>query len=114
MDYRKAEEKNIRRFETLCSDAVEVQNRLLAEILCRNSQTEYGRTRHFSNLHTVEDYQKTVPVTEYGDYEELIKRQIRGRTESDHQRTCRVLLHQFRQYIAAEIYSRYETGRGHP
>lgn len=78
MDYRKAEEKNIRRFETLCSDAVEVQNRLLAEILCRNSQTEYGRTRHFSDLHTVEDYQKTVPVTEYGDYEELIKRQIRG------------------------------------
>lgn len=78
MDDRKAEGKFMRRFERLCSDAVEAQNRLLTEILCRNSQTEYGRTHHFSDLHTTEDYQKTVPVTEYGDYEELIKRQIKG------------------------------------
>lgn len=78
MDYKKAEEKSIHRFEELCSDAIEVQNRLLTEMLCRNSQTEYGRTYHFSNLHTVEDYQKTVPITEYSDYEEMIERQIKG------------------------------------
>ncbi len=78
MDCKKVDKKSIYRFEALCSNAIEVQNKLLTEILCRNSQTEYGRAHHFSGLYTMEDYQKTVPITEYSDYEELIERQIKG------------------------------------
>lgn len=78
MNYRKAEEKSLRRQNELCADAFHVQEQLLKDLLRHNSQTEYGRRFHFSELRTVEDYQRSVPITEYSDYDDLIERQIKG------------------------------------
>ncbi len=71
-------ETGLRRMEAVCGDAVHVQERFLTELLQRNSETEYGRKWGFSNLHTVEDYQRQVPLSRYDDYESLIERQIDG------------------------------------
>ncbi len=71
-------ETGLRRMEAVCGDAVHVQERFLTELLKRNSGTEYGRKWGFSNLHTVEDYQRQVPLSRYDDYESLIERQIGG------------------------------------
>lgn len=78
MDYKKAEEEGLKRLEKVCADAAAVQERLLTELLERNSQTEYGRKYKFSDIKTVQDYQTIVPVTKYSAYEELIERQING------------------------------------
>lgn len=78
MDLKRAEGESLTRWDALCADAFFAQERFLRELLRRNAQTEYGRRFHFSELRSVEEYQRAVPVTEYGDYEELIERQIKG------------------------------------
>lgn len=71
-------EAGLRRMKAVCGDAVHVQERFLMELLERNAQTEYGKKWGFSGLHTVEDYQRQVPLSRYDDYESLIERQIGG------------------------------------
>lgn len=78
MEMGATEKKGLQRMELVCADAVRVQEEFLQELLARGSRTEYGRKYGFSAIHTVEEYQKKVPLTQYGDYEELIERQIRG------------------------------------
>lgn len=78
MDLKRAEGESLKRWDALCADAVCAQERFLMELLRRGGQTGYGRRFHFSGLRSVEEYQRAVPVTEYGDYEKLIERQIKG------------------------------------
>lgn len=78
MELKRAEGESLKRWDALCADAVCAQERFLGELLRRGGQTEYGRRFHFSELRGVEAYQRAVPVTEYGDYEALIERQING------------------------------------
>ena len=49
---------------------------LLFRILKKNSDTVYGRRYHFSEIRTLEDYRRTVPVTGYHDYEAYIDRMV--------------------------------------
>ncbi len=60
--------------KTDCENADEIQRRLLYEILEKNKDTEYGRKYGFSYIKSVSDFQKLVPLTDYGDYDEYIKR----------------------------------------
>ena len=51
-------------------DARKKNEALLFEILKRNKDTEYGRLHGFSEIKTLDDFQKKVPVTNYHDYED--------------------------------------------
>lgn len=49
---------------------------LLFKILKKNKDTEYGRRYRFSEIKSLEDFRRTVPITKYQDYEEYIDRMI--------------------------------------
>lgn len=65
-------------FQALCRDAVELQEKFLLERLAENKDTEYGKLFGFEDIHSVEDYQKELPITFHYDYEAAIDRQVEG------------------------------------
>ena len=48
--------------------------KLLLRILEQNKDTEYGRKYGFADIHSIEEYQKKVPVSVYDDYAGYILR----------------------------------------
>ncbi len=66
------------RFEELCNNAVAEQEKFLMDRLAQNQDTEYGRLFGFEDIHSVEEYQKELPITFHYDYETIIERQIAG------------------------------------
>lgn len=65
-------------FEALCQDAVAIQEKFLLERLSENKDTEYGKLFGFEDIHSVEEYQKELPITFHYDYEAAIGRQVDG------------------------------------
>lgn len=57
---------------------MEVNAQVLMKILQDNKDTEYGKKHNFAGIHSVEDYQKYVPVTRYEDYVGYISDMIEG------------------------------------
>ena len=68
----------IARFEELCNNAVALQEKFLMDRLTENKDTEYGRLFGFEDIHSVEEYQKELPITFHYDYEAVIERQVEG------------------------------------
>lgn len=68
-------------FQALCRDAVAVQEKFLLERLTENKDTEYGKLFGFEDIHSVEEYQKELPITFHYDYEAAIDRQVEGEEE---------------------------------
>ncbi len=66
------------RFEELCRNAVAEQEKFLMDILAENKDTEYGRLFGFEDIHSIEEYQKELPITFHYDYEAIIERQVDG------------------------------------
>ncbi len=66
-------------YEAFCQTAkeggYEKNVELLMKILDDNKDTEYGRKLGFADIHSVEDFQKRVPISTYDDYAEYILRQ---------------------------------------
>ena len=56
----------------------EINEALLMRILRDNSDTEYGRKYGFSEIASVEEYQKRVPVIVYDNIAEYIERMSNG------------------------------------
>ena len=52
--------------------------KLLKTIIEDNKNTEYGKKYNFSEIKTIDEYKKKIPLTSYDDYEEYIKRMIDG------------------------------------
>ena len=46
----------------------EVQEELLFDLLKNNVDTPFGREHNFSNIKTIEDFKKEIPLTTYDDY----------------------------------------------
>lgn len=65
-------------FAALCQDAVAIQEKFLLERLSENKDTEYGKLFGFEDIHSVEEYQKELPITFHYDYEAAIGRQVDG------------------------------------
>lgn len=61
-----------------CAHAGEFSDNLLMKILRDNENTEYGAAHNFSEIHSVEDFKKNIPFSEYDNYAEGIERMIRG------------------------------------
>lgn len=66
------------RFQALCGDAVAEQEKFLLERLAENKDTEYGKMFGFEEIHSVEEYQRELPITFHYDYESAIDRQVEG------------------------------------
>lgn len=66
------------RFQELCKDAMAIQEKFLLERLAENKDTEYGKLFGFEEIHSIEEYQKELPITFHYDYEAAIERQVEG------------------------------------
>ena len=63
-------------------DPMKINEALLMEILHDCKDTEYGKKYHFADIHSIEDYQRMVPVSAYKDYEEYVQRTIHNNEEN--------------------------------
>jgi hypothetical protein len=70
--------RSARRFEAATADAAGSQTRKLMSIVQQNAGTEYGRKHDFGSIHTVEDYQKRVPIITYEDIKADMARVTEG------------------------------------
>ena len=70
--------KVVEAIRSQCKDPMGVNTELLMKILKENSDTEYGRKYGFSDIHSIEEYQKKVPVTRYDDYIPYISRMVKN------------------------------------
>ena len=58
--------------------AVKMQENNIKRLMKNNSSTEYGKKHNFGSVRSVEDYQKTVPLSTYADYDEYVWRMAEG------------------------------------
>ncbi len=59
-----------------CQNANSVSNNLLMTLVRDNKDTEYGKKYHFDQIHSVEDYKRLVPLSEFDDYAPYIERMV--------------------------------------
>ena len=64
----------LKHFDFTTIQAVSINQELLQRLLRDNQDTEYGRKYHFSDIKSIDDYRKNVPMTTYEDYEGYINR----------------------------------------
>ena len=57
---------------------MEAANALLMRLLEDNKDTEYGKTYGFADIHSIEDYQKKVPVATYDTFAPYLERMMAG------------------------------------
>lgn len=55
-----------------------VQEKLLLSLMKVNKNTAYGKKNGFDKVKSIEDYQKTIPLTNYYDYDEYVWRMADG------------------------------------
>ena len=70
--------KAVRSIDAGSREAIILQYRLLDEILKENKDTEYGKKYGFAGIHGVQEFKEKVPLTEYDDYEPLVRRMMEG------------------------------------
>ena len=57
-------------------DPKKAQNSTFKKIIMMNKNCEYGRRYNFADIHSIEDYQRMVPLSTYEDYEPYVERMI--------------------------------------
>ena len=57
---------------------MEIQENVLLSILNDNKDTEYGKEYGFADIHSIEEYQKAVPVSPWSHFEPWIERMLQG------------------------------------
>ena len=67
-----------RKLDQMTMDPRAVQEELLLALLEENKDTEYGRSHGFSEIHSIEEYQKRIPLGEYDDFAPYIERMVKG------------------------------------
>lgn len=66
------------RFNKKTRDPLRAQHDLLFGLINRNKDTAFGKEHKFSDIKTVEDFQKNVPVRAYEGLRPYVKRMMRG------------------------------------
>ncbi len=56
--------------------AARISEKLLLRMVRESRDTEIGKKFHFREIHSVKDYQKTVPYTTFDDYREYVDRTV--------------------------------------
>ena len=57
---------------------VETQEKILMQIMDENKDTEYGKKIGFKDVHSVEDFQRIVPLSNYDTYSDYVDRMLNG------------------------------------
>ena len=57
------------------------QEEILLSIIAKNCNSEYGKKHIFSDIKTIAEYQKTVPIVDYEDIETYILEMVSGKNE---------------------------------
>ena len=63
-------------------DPKKTQQSTLKKILFMNKNCEYGRRYNFADIHSIEDYQRMVPLSTYEDYAPYVDRMIRHKEKN--------------------------------
>lgn len=64
--------------EKHCPIAKTISEETLFALMEDNAETEYGKKYGFSTIHSVADYKRQVPFSDYDDYAEYVSRMIKG------------------------------------
>ncbi|MBO4718311.1 MAG: GH3 auxin-responsive promoter family protein [Prevotella sp.] len=66
---------NVRnRLEDITYNPMRSQEDFVMRLLRENSRTEYGRKYNFRNIHSIDEFRRCVPLTDYVDYKSYFKR----------------------------------------
>lgn len=68
----------LKQFKEETKDPMTHTTKLLMKILDDNKDTEYGKRYGFADIHSIEDYQKKVPVIVYDDISVELERMLNG------------------------------------
>lgn len=60
--------------DKITANPMKIQEDLLMKIIQDNKDSEYGKKYGFEKIHTIEEYQKNLPLTNYDDYKDYIRR----------------------------------------
>lgn len=74
----------IANLERACESPDGINTETLLRIIGDNKDTEYGRNNGFSDVRTVDDYRKNVPLTTFDDYAEMVYRELNGNESGLH------------------------------
>ena len=64
--------------EKHCLSAKEISEETLFTLIEDNADTEYGKKYGFSSIHSVADYKRQVPFSDYDDYAGYVSRMTKG------------------------------------
>ena len=72
---------DLKRLARNSKDAYKKNEKLLFKIIRKNRNSGFGKTHHFDEIRTLEDYRNNVPLSSYADYKEDIQRMIDNNEE---------------------------------
>lgn len=78
--------KGMNHFTTI---PVETQEKILMQIMDENKDTEYGKKIGFKDVHSVEDFQRIVPLSNYDTYSDYVDRMLDGEENLMMARKCK-------------------------
>ncbi|MBQ7956915.1 MAG: GH3 auxin-responsive promoter family protein [Clostridia bacterium] len=68
----------LKKLEFYSKRANKIQEKVLKSVIRKNKTTEYGKKNNFKDVHSIEDYQKIVPLSYYTDYMDYVQRMMKG------------------------------------
>ncbi|MBQ5905275.1 MAG: GH3 auxin-responsive promoter family protein [Clostridia bacterium] len=67
----------------------ETQEKILLQIMDENKDTEYGKKIGFKDVHSIEDFQRIVPLSTYDTYDNYVERMLNGEENLMMARKCK-------------------------
>ena len=67
----------------------ETQEKILLQIMDENKDTEYGKKIGFKDVHSIEDFQRIVPLSTYDTYDNYVERMLDGEENLMMARKCK-------------------------
>ena len=78
--------KGVNRFTSI---PFETQEKILLQIMDENKDTEYGKKIGFKDVHSIEDFQRIVPLSTYDTYDNYVERMLDGEENLMMARKCK-------------------------
>lgn len=76
---RWADGQNVRnRLDDITYNPMRSQEEFVMRLMRENAKTEYGQKYNFKNIHTLDDFQRYLPLTSYNDYVPFVERIANG------------------------------------
>ncbi|MBE6725779.1 MAG: GH3 auxin-responsive promoter family protein [Ruminococcaceae bacterium] len=75
--------RHLKELRNNCARANDLSRELLLKIVRDNQDTEYGREHRFSEIRSIEDYKRLVPLSNFDTYAPYIERMVGGKHEKN-------------------------------